>query len=243
MRFGLISVVLTSLFIIAGVCHAQNPNLKDLIKHYKSQKTEEPVNVYHDTVSGVLQIILIRHGEPDLDKKGWRNRDGAVQFMKDYDASIVVPFCKDPLNLKNTPLDTVQHSSLPRAKHTAMLAFGDQMILEKDHDYREFESKTMKWCNIKLPLQFWTLGSRGLWFMGFNDENIESFREAKIRVENNANKLSDLAKRNGMVILVAHGLHNMYVVKSLRHMGWKKVYDNGDGYLSVKILALMPGSD
>ena len=32
------------------------------------------------------QIIIIRHGEPAMDKKGWKDRDEAIRYVKMYDS-------------------------------------------------------------------------------------------------------------------------------------------------------------
>jgi broad specificity phosphatase PhoE len=158
--------------------------------------------------------------------------------MLDYDSATVIPFSAGPLLLNSLPVDTIQHSSLPRARHTAQLAFGKSLILVEDSDYREFERKTLQWFNIKMPTGFWTTSSRILWFLRFNDKNIETFSDAKYRALTNVAKMEFRAKRDGAVIIVAHGLHNKYVKKYLKKAGWKLVFNNGNGYLSVKVLAL-----
>jgi len=233
--------IIPLLFFMAALAqagHTQDFSLKNLKEYYKNQKAGEPLSIYKNTTSGILQVLLIRHGEPDLEKKGWRNRDEAIRFMQDYDSATVVPFSEGPLQLEGIPVDTILHSSLPRARHTAKLAFGEAFILMEDSNYREFERKTMKWCNIKMPTRCWATSSRVLWLLGLNNKNIESFSEAKDRAQANAANLASQAQKDGMVILVAHGLHNKYVKKYLRKAGWKLVYNNGNGYLSVKVMAL-----
>jgi len=237
--------ILPALFFIVSfvtIGHTQDFNFKDLKQFYKNQEVDEPLRLYHETNSGIQQVILIRHGEPDLEKKGWRNRDEAIRYMQEYDSATVVPFTNKPIFLDDIQIDTIFHSSLPRAKHTAQLAFGDTFILIEDSTYREFERKTMKWCNIKMTTRCWTIGSRILWLMGMNDKNIETSREAKNRAKNNATKLAFRASKEGTVILVAHGLHNKYVKKYLRKSKWKLTYDSGNGYLSVKVMAIIKNS-
>ena len=215
---------------------SQDDKIKSLKNYYKRQDKLACLTLFSDPAEDVRQIILIRHGEPDLDKKGWRNRHEAIQYMKDYDSVGVLPFPTGPICAEGLPVTKVHHSSIERAKSTAQLAYG-QYNLISSYEFREFGKKTMKFCNIKMPLKFWTAGSRILWLMGLNDKGIESFREAKARAQANANFLEIDATMEGPVILVAHGLHNKYVKKYLKRMGWKKVKDNGSGYLSVKIMA------
>ncbi len=226
------------LFLYPLLVQSQDCSLHELKQFYKNQDKGKPLELYSDSLSEIQQIILIRHGEPDLNKKGWRNRDEAMNFMQAYDSAIVIPFTTGPINVTELPLDTIFHSSLPRAKNTAQRAFGDiKNFSWKTSDFVEFERKAMKWPNMKMPTKFWTSGSRVLWMMGLNDKNIESFRQAKKRAKSNAEILEKHANQRGMVILVAHGLHNKYIKKYLRKSDWKMVYNSGNDYLSVKVMA------
>jgi len=220
---------------IIQVVNGQVDGIKSLKAHYQSQLDGECLMLWTEPSAYIRQIILIRHGEPDLNKRGWRNRKEAIQYMHDYDSVGVVAFTNAPICTEHLHVKTIYHSSIPRATNTAQLAF-EQYDLTPSPDFREFERKTMKFFNIKLPLKFWTIGSRLLWFMGVNKKSIESFIAAKHRAESNAVFLANKSNNQGFVILVAHGLHNKYVKKYLRKMGWKKVYDSGNGYLSVKVL-------
>jgi broad specificity phosphatase PhoE len=240
MHFKNTSWLLLFIFLLNITGISQEFSLPGLKKFYKNQDKENPLDLYSDSLSEIQQIILIRHGEPDLNKKGWRKRDEAIQFMQDYDSAIVKPFSKVPVNPENIPIDTIFHSTLPRAENTAQRAFGDTKILVGNAAFVEFERKVIKWPNMKMPIKFWTTASRALWMMGLNDKNIESFRRAKKRAIKNTKNLTLKAERDGMIILVAHGLHNQYLKKYLRKSGWTVVQNTGNDYLSVKILAKDP---
>ncbi|MEZ5083883.1 MAG: hypothetical protein R2750_10605 [Bacteroidales bacterium] len=181
MRVKFVLWILLMLVVLTFNGYAQLVNLKEVKKYYKNQDAEKPITLCFDTE--IQQIVLIRHGEPDIKKKGWRNRDEANWYLQAYDSAIVIPFKNGPLNMENIPIDTILHSSLPRAKSTTQLAFGSTKILIEDSNYREFERKTMKWPNMKMPTGFWTTGSRILWMMGLNDKNIESLKQAKARAK------------------------------------------------------------
>lgn len=228
--------ILTLKCIFSITLLGQVDNVKLLKAYYKTNDEKQCLNLWSDSSNPIKQIILIRHGEPDLNKKGWRNRNEAIKYMHDYDSVGVKPFNVLPICIQNLQIESINHSNVPRAVNTAQRAF-DGFQLIGSSDFREFERKTMKFCNISLPLKFWTGGSRILWLMGMNKKDIESFKQAKERANNNAVFLSARALSDGTVILVAHGLHNKYVKKYLRKMGWKKVFDNGNGYLSVKVMA------
>jgi len=218
------------------VVKGQDYEIRLIKEFYKQQDPQGCLMLFSDHTSNIQQIILIRHGEPDLDKKGWRNRKEATQYMMDYDSVGVVPFSQGPICTNDNPITNVFHSSMPRAKHTTQLAFGDQFTLIENSDFREFGRKNMKFCNIRLPLKFWTGGSRILWLLGLNDKGIETYKEARNRTQSNAHFLAKQSCIDQHIILVAHGLHNKYLEKYLKRMGWKNVFDNGNGYLSMKIL-------
>ena len=199
------------------------------------------IRLWEEGGSGISQVVLIRHGEPDLDKKGWRNRSQAILFFSAYDSAGVIPFTEPPVCVGDLTGPVIYHSTVNRAQVTAEMIFGDRYEMQASDRFREFERKVMKFCNIRMPLKCWTVNSRLLWFIGLNDKGIENSREAKKRARENAAFLADQSSPGAPVILVAHGLHNRYVRKYLKKLGWKPVYDNGNGYLSVKVLARKGG--
>ncbi len=188
----------------------------------------------------LLQIILVRHGNPALIKKGWVNRKKTQDFVRAYDSVGVYPLAFSPVAIGDTEIDTVLMSSLYRAQHTAHLIFGETMTYQADTLFREFERKIMGFPNIKLPLKFWLVHSRILWLMGLNDGDIESFREAKKRAQRAAKRLENSAYRHGKVVLVAHGFLNRFLLKYLQKQGWTLVHNGGSDYLAASLLVKTP---
>jgi broad specificity phosphatase PhoE len=182
------------------------------------------------------QIILIRHGEPALNKSGWFNRKEAIQFIKDYDAVGVEPLSFVPLVIEAHERPVVHTSTLNRAMHTARLVFGDEIPYQEEALFREFERKIIEFPNISLPLKFWLNCSRIVWFLGGNDQNIESFREAKERAKQASERLTESAMKETKVVLVAHGLLNRYLIKKLKKEGWHLVRKGGSDYLAASLL-------
>ncbi|MEM7552446.1 MAG: histidine phosphatase family protein [Bacteroidota bacterium] len=230
------------LFLITSASYASSQELSfDKIKnHYKSSHKGGCIKIYRSEQEELQQIILIRHGEPDLKKNGWTNRKGAMRYSQKYDqvgikSFEVHPFCEGELFG-----DTVFHSTLERAKNTADRLFREQVTLVGKDDFIEFERKIFVFPNIPLPLKFWTSTSRIFWILGFNDRGIENFKKAKKRAKKNAEFLEEYSRDHGEAILVAHGLHNKFVLKSLKKKGWKHVRSGGSGYLSIQILAKEP---
>ncbi len=235
------------LFLNFGLSINGKSQLNKVIEHYDSiQKTGEHhpqsiqfvqkgMNIVEDN-HRLSQIILIRHGEPALNKKGWRTRKEARQFIRNYDSAGVYPPHYKPLILQENELKTIYTSSLNRSISTAQQVFNGQFALSPDSLFREFERKIFVFPNIKLPLKWWLTGSRILWFTGINNKNIESFSQAKSRARKASDFLAKNATNNGKTLLVSHGLLNHYLAKYLEKNGWILVYDGGRSYLSQKVL-------
>lgn len=184
----------------------------------------------------LFQIVLIRHGEPMLQHRGWKKRHEVIQYVKQYDSVDVYAPSFIPLTLVPNELNVIHTSSIRRAVSTAEQVFQQDQLLQSDTLFREFERKIFSFPNLKLPLRFWLLGSRALWYIGLNDRGIESRRSAKQRVQKAADVLEQDALKNRNAVLVAHGLFNHYLEKYLNKRGWKTVYNGGNGYLSQKML-------
>lgn len=185
----------------------------------------------------VQQIVLIRHGEPDLNKQGKFSRKEAKSFLVAYDTvGIILPAaqvftCSDPDNIK------VFCSPLQRAISTAKYLFGEDKEFTVSKDFREFETTLGDHSpKLKLPIKLWTTIARIKWILGIDRQGIESFKAAKQRAHKVAEQLVSASKDNGKVVLVAHGFLNRYVEKDLEKMGWKLVQDGGHGYLSKQLL-------
>ena len=131
--------------------------------------------------SSVQQIFIFRHGEPAMDKKGWKNRKEAIRYTEMYDSVGVFDFEQKPICLREKDIDVVYTSKLPRAINTAEKTFDTSMPLESHALFNEFERKIIQFPNIKLPVKFWSVATRIVWMMGFNKKGIESFSKAKDR--------------------------------------------------------------
>ena len=199
------------------------------------QFVQEEMDLVED-YSKLNQIILLRHGEPALDKKGWRKRKEAVKYVRQYDSVGVYAPRYMPLLLAADEIEVIFTSTLNRSISTADQLFLRPQDQRADSIFREFERKVFSFFNLKLPLKWWTTGSRAFWIMGLNKKGIESFSEAKQRARNAALILESQASENGKALLVSHGLLNHYLVKYLKKNGWTEVFDGGKGYLSQKML-------
>lgn len=224
--------------------YAQVEHIEAYYEKLEKQARKESVTIQFvqdemqlvEDFSGLNQIILLRHGEPALSKKGWRKRKEAMQFVFQYDTVGVCSSEYAPIQLNPQEVNVIFTSTLQRSISTAQQLFPTFTNQQAKPIFKEFERKVFSFFNIKLPLRWWTTGSRVFWLMGLNKKGIESFSEAKKRAKKAASLLEIDATQNGKTLLVSHGLLNHYLVKYLEKSGWKEVFDGGKGYLSQKVL-------
>lgn len=235
------SILITVLFsLVIFHCFAQSINQLD-IKRIQLNKLQDGVcpdfirNMDQSEVeeSKLQQIFIIRHGEPAMPKKGWKNRKEAIRYTEMYDSVGVYDFEKMPICLRKMDLKVVYTSKLPRAMDTAEKTFDQTISSEAYSLFNEFERKIIQFPNIKLPMKFWSVTTRVVWMMGMNKKGIESFSQAKDRSRRAAFFLNYKAENDGKVLLFAHGFLNKYVKKYLKRQGYKLVNLNGQKYLGA----------
>ena len=223
---------------------AQYAAIKAHYKKLEKQAKKQPVTLQFvqedmnlvDSLGNLSQIMLLRHGEPALDKKGWRKRKAAMRYIEQYDSVGVYPPAFAPVELHEGDVDIIYTSTLNRSVSTAEQLFQRPDSQKPEIIFREFERKIFAFPNIKLPLKWWLVGSRVFWFMGLNKKGIESFSVARKRAREAVGLLEKDANKNGKTLLVSHGLLNHYLVKYLVKNGWVEVFDGGRGYMSQKLL-------
>lgn len=185
------------------------------------------------------QIALIRHGEPDLHKEGVFSYEEAKEYMMNYDrVGILLP--DEPFFMLEEDEDVRFYTStLERARATAHYLFGPEREFVETADFREFERRlNRRRVRIKLPLQYWTVTARLGWMLGLQqDDEIESFGEARDRAREGARRLDAESRQQDKIVLVAHGFLNRYIKKYLKEEGWEVVRDGGSDYFATTILA------
>lgn len=164
-----------------------------------------------------MEIILLRHGKPTLDLKGYiksaefKNLTTvyAQSGIKDQPAKELIE-CFNSHYIVCSDLER----SIQSAKKLELdkIHLVDQLFKETDIPYFELNY-------FKLPVIVWLIVFRIMWLFGFN-KNGESFKSAKIRAKQAAIKLITLAEENQKVLLVGHGLLNRLIAKQLRINNW-----------------------
>ena len=183
------------------------------------------------------EIILIRHAKVAQDHSGWMGVKKARQLHRSYDTSPIHQFSSDSVLAKipARQTDTVYVSGLPRSIGTGIKLFGETATLVSMDLFNEFDMH-IAGIPLFLPYKGWTGISRILWLAGAKKRGVESFAEAKERVELAANFIEEKVKNRQQIILVTHGFINRNISKELKKRGWKIVQNNGKENLGATVL-------
>ncbi|WP_026463415.1 histidine phosphatase family protein [Adhaeribacter aquaticus] len=186
-----------------------------------------------NTSKVTLHIFLVRHYKPAISRSGWFNHKQATQFVSKYDAAGIEAILNKPKVLLFEQIKRVHCSALPRAKQTALALFGPEVELVEDKIFNECERKILALPLFRFPISVWLAGARLLWLMGLNNKEIESYNKARQRAKEAAEILAHYAEEEIRTVLVAHGMLNIFIRRSLVKMGWKVIRKGGNGYLAV----------
>ncbi len=252
MRLKFLSYIF-SIFIVSIInfsCSPQNCNYTKKAIHQQKDIIEECecFTCINEVDSGLqtklnttdkklVQIYLIRHAKPDIQKKTFYSSSQAQEYITNYN---LVPIKKFDSTLVCNNLykpHTIYCSNLRRSIETTESIFKNGYNIVSDSIFREFENKIIKAPNcIRTPLLHWQIISRVSWVLGRKDNEIESFKEAKKRAQKASNKLIDIAKNEETAILVAHGMLNRTIAKRLKKEDWIIIEKNGKKNLGATIL-------
>ena len=174
-----------------------------------------------------MEIVLLRHGKPELELKGILNASEIKQLVVSYAQS----------GIQDSPPETLTKcfndyyvvcSDLERSIHSAK-KLGFKQIHLSDDLFKETDIPHFDQSFIKMPIMGWLMLLRIMWLFGFK-KNGESFSQAKSRAKHAANKLIALAYTNEQVILVGHGLMNRLIAKQLILNNWQGPTSPGKKY-------------
>ncbi len=185
----------------------------------------------------MLQIYLVRHAKPDINKPFFSNTKKTANYVNNYNSVEIQSFDTGTISLQLNNTHVIQCSPLRRAQETAKNIFKNDFTYKTDSVYREFETRIIKAPNfIFLPTSFWQALSRLCWILGTNKKGIESHRQALQRASIAASKLIANTKKEETSILIAHGMLNRSIKKILHKKGWTVIQNNGKENLGATIL-------
>jgi broad specificity phosphatase PhoE len=166
-----------------------------------------------------MEIVLARHGKPKLRHWAWITPRQMREWIQIYNAA--------EISLHEIPSDTagkasiagiIVSSTLTRCVQSARALCKDNSLLIEEV-FCEADLPYGNWNIPKLPLSVWGVLFRFAWFCGYST-NAESLAQAEARARSAAERLVTLAKENGSVFLVGHGIMTMLIAKQLLSIGW-----------------------
>jgi hypothetical protein len=184
----------------------------------------------------ILQIMLIRHGIPEIRGNGWVTFYEARDFVEAYDTVGVFKINDPPVELRTGEIHHVYCSPLNRARTTAEQLFGEEYPIRYDSSFIEFKNEIIPLPWIRLPLKCWRVTSRLIWMAGLHSGQVRSLPMEKQRTREVARRLDSLARNERRVVLVAHGFFNRYLIRYLKKQGWQHSFDGGYDYTNVQVL-------
>lgn len=179
-----------------------------------------------------MEIIFIRHGPPEFDSSRWLHQSDLEQLLADYKASRVV--CPAPADLLAKLFafseKQVFCSALPRCiDSAAALGFADAVLIP---ELNEADLPSPNWLRIPIPYRAAVIALRLAWFLGYSGSS-NSYRSTLERADAAAEKLTEIAREHGSVLIIGHGVMNRLVSRSLRKAGWRADARARSGYWSV----------
>lgn len=165
-----------------------------------------------------MEIILIRHGKPTAAVNPKLTAVGFAKWVKNYNQAYVAEHSCPPFDLK-AQID--QHflisSDLKRAIQSAEICTG-QLPQQQIKLLREMDIPRYKFPFV-LKAYTWLVLNRFLWMLGAKGK-MESFKEAKERVEAATEQLIEIALLHNKIVVFGHGYTNRYIRIALKKRGW-----------------------
>ncbi len=184
-----------------------------------------------------MQIVLLRHGKPDVSEHRKFRANELHRWIESYNsAGIISEHVPSRGAIEITSVcNTVVCSDLERSVESAR-ALGVKKISVIEPMFREMGLPFCSFPTLKLSPSIWAAFFRVLWFLGYSS-NSESIHEARLRASIGANRLIEMARKNGSVLLIGHGFANRFIAKELLSEGWqgpkspgKKYWEFGEYY-------------
>ena len=168
-----------------------------------------------------MKIVLARHGRPAWDFRtpiaghelgAWRRgEDEAPLDLSSRPGPALADLIRTTACLVASPLRRSRDSA-------RLLAPGVVPIV--DARFREAELPSAIRSSLRLRPGMWSWLARFAWFCGWSP-GVETYREARARAASAAETLAAHARGRGEVVLVGHGLMNVFIAAALRRTGWR----------------------
>jgi len=165
------------------------------------------------------KIILLRHGEVDIENYKNISANEFGQWIIEYNNSNIKPefSSKNEINNLLNKTDILICSDLKRSIQS--IEIFDKIPFETNDIFNEAQIPFANWKILKLNPKIWLVAFRLLWLFGYS-KNSESFQETKQRAKSATEKLIELSRNNETIILIGHGIMNKLIQKELIKHQW-----------------------
>lgn len=187
-------------------------------------------------------ILLIRHCKPKIDYSKCSYKE-AINRVKEYnttesiDTDEILPLVNQVQLFLQGKNSIIFSSNMPRALITAKALFKDRHDIIFDGKFIEFDLNIIHIPLLKLKFGTWATISRILWFLRLikSDRPIES--EFK-RAQECADIIDKKAQEELSVVLVAHGMLNIFIERYLKSKGYLRVCKIKNGFFAITKLEI-----
>lgn len=165
-------------------------------------------------------ITLIRHGKPTSTPQGWIGGNELPSVITRCQSARIAKDSFPPEDVQALVQSSklVFTSDLPRAMHSAQI-LEPNILPIKDPIFREVDIQFEYPINIRLPFPMWLCLDRLLLRLGYSP-NAKFQDNKKERIRKAADLLEQQSHEAGPVVLVGHGITNLFIARELKKRGW-----------------------
>lgn len=186
------------------------------------------------------EIILMRHGQPDLTMINKVSLLEMKQWIEHYNVSEITNHPAPDVSIQlAATAHVIVSSTAPRAL-TSVRALGLQPAVV-DEIFCEAQLPHGRWTLPRLSPFTWAFILRISWLCGFSG-TVESARQARLRASKAVEQLQDLSSA-GPVLLLGHGFMNRMIARQLEAAGWTRQKHSGNRYWSAMVYQINQSSD
>lgn len=168
----------------------------------------------------MLEIILVRHGRPLVDDRS--RIPGAVTgtMLPGFEQAPLDTTLPPPPSLvsRAAAARCIVTSTLRRSVESAALLAPGRPVLSEAL-FVEAGMPVAGPGRLAIRPKHWDAFARMAWVLGWS-KGTESWPAARRRARLAAERLNDLAREHGSVLLVGHGMLNALIQRALRASGW-----------------------
>ena len=183
-----------------------------------------------------MEIILIRHGRPDVNINQKIYATQLKLFVDKYNKKGISFNSFPPKKLKESIHSIILSSDLKRSVDSVKaLQLSDKVLIDSDSLFREAGIPFANWKGVRLKAKTWFVIFRILWCFGYSN-GCESKYESTLRAKRGAKKLIEYSNQHKSVTLMGHGIMNKLLSNELKSLGWREKNRWGFSYWGVRVL-------